>query len=304
MGKTLQSKPRILDRFNIPLGQPLDLTVRAVLKTAIRCSLLSTGEPITFRKARYEVEGEIITVKASKVWQHKNTVYMTGDVIGSRLDVKALGLQPLGIKEVGLWDPSEEDLVDSGDPFEKYYLPIMAHGPRRQYEMEQVIPFQDPQDWDSDPILQASEAFEMGDYQTAHATISELLSADIRCLDAHAHLGNWLFNATDRVDLRLVHQAKRHYEAGVRIGELGLSDQFRDVLPWGCIDNRPFLRCMHGFGLCLWRLEDYTAARDVFERMLWLNPSDNQGVRFLLADIDAGRSWYQAYGDENGTLDQ
>ena len=46
----------------------------------------------------------------------------------------------------------------------------------------------------------------------------------------------------------------RHYEAGVRIGELSLGDEFDGVLSWGLIDNRPFLRCLHGYGLCLWRL--------------------------------------------------
>ena len=39
---------------------------------------------------------------------------------------------------------------------------------------------------------------------------------------------------------------------------------------------------MHGYGLCLWRLEQFEVAGSVFERMLWLNPSDNQGVRFLI----------------------
>lgn len=29
---------------------------------------------------------------------------------------------------------------------------------------------------------------------------------------------------------------------------------FDGVLPWGCPDNRPILRCLHGLGLCLWRL--------------------------------------------------
>jgi hypothetical protein len=29
--------------------------------------------------------------------------------------------------------------------------------------------------------------------------------------------------------------------------------------------------------------------------MLWLNPLDNQGIRFLLADIDAGKTWYELY---------
>jgi len=31
-------------------------------------------------------------------------------------------------------------------------------------------------------------------------------------------------------------------------------------------------------------------AQVVFERMLWFNPTDNQGARFNLADIAAGRT--------------
>ena len=75
----------------------------------------------------------------------------------------------------------------------------------------------------------------------------DLCQADLRCLDAHAHLGNSVFDWRPE-------EAIRHYEAGVRIGELSLGEGFDGLLPWGWIDNRPFLRCMHGFGLCLWRL--------------------------------------------------
>jgi hypothetical protein len=39
----------------------------------------------------------------------------------------------------------------------------------------------------------------------------------------------------------------------VRIGELSLGQNFEGLLPWGDVDNRPFLRCMHGHGLCWWR---------------------------------------------------
>ena len=35
-------------------------------------------------------------------------------------------------------------------------------------------------------------------------------------------------------------------------------------------------------------------AKKVFNRMLWLNPDDNQGARFFLAEIDAGRTWYES----------
>jgi tetratricopeptide (TPR) repeat protein len=111
-----------------------------------------------------------------------------------------------------------------------------------------------------------------------------LCQADLRCLDAHSHLGNLFF------DLR-PQQALRHYEVGMRIGELSLGNDFNGVLPWGYIDNRPFLRCFNGYGLCLWRLGRFDEAERVFDRMLWLNPSDNQGVRFIVDEVKAKRAW-------------
>ena len=44
---------------------------------------------------------------------------------------------------------------------------------------------------------------------------------------------------------------------------------------------------MHGYALCLWRLKRWKQAERVFDRMLWLNPSDQQGVRFLLPHVRA-----------------
>jgi tetratricopeptide (TPR) repeat protein len=48
---------------------------------------------------------------------------------------------------------------------------------------------------------------------------------------------------------------------------------------------------MHGYGLCLWRLGRFDEAWQIFDRMLWLNPSDNQGIRFLIDDVYAKRAW-------------
>ena len=112
----------------------------------------------------------------------------------------------------------------------------------------------------------------------------DLCQVDLRCLDAHAHLGNMAFAGLPK-------DAIRHYEAGFRIGELSLGGAFDGLLPWGLIDNRPFLRCMHGYGLCLWRLGKLKDALQIFERMLWLNPSDNQGVRFLIDLVRAKEQW-------------
>ena len=108
--------------------------------------------------------------------------------------------------------------------------------------------------------------------------------AGLHCLDAHSHLGNFVFDHRPE-------DAIRHYEVGFRIGELSLGEGFDGVLPWGWIDNRPFLRCMYGFGPCLWRLRQFKEAADIFRRMLWLNPADNQGVRFLVDRVRAKDTW-------------
>jgi hypothetical protein len=54
------------------------------------------------------------------------------------------------------------------------------------------------------------------------------------------------------------------------------------------------MRALHGRGLCLWRLGRTGEARQVFAQMLELNPNDNQGVRFLLHDLDEGLSWEES----------
>lgn len=132
--------------------------------------------------------------------------------------------------------------------------------------MEQVLPGADPDDPDSAPITESNELKAAGDPRTVVQILMKLCEAGLRCLDAHAHLGNFVFDPVPA-------DAVRHCEIGLRIGELSLSETFDGVLPWGHVDNRPFLRCLHGYELCCWPLGRFDEA----ERMLWLNPSDNQG---------------------------
>jgi tetratricopeptide (TPR) repeat protein len=85
-----------------------------------------------------------------------------------------------------------------------------------------------------------------------------------------------------------------------KIGELSLPPGFDGLLGWGRLYNRPFLRRLHGYGLCLWRLGKVAEAKRVFERILSLNPSDNQGIRFCWQDIREGRSWEELRERERG----
>lgn len=183
------------------------------------------------------------------------------------------------------WDPAQHYWGEEGKPLEEWARRLIARGARPSFEMEQVLPGRIR----SDPLIEANRFYDAGDWTRAHQRLSDLVMADIRCLDAHAHLGLFAFDED-------VNQAKRHYEVGVRIGDLSLGDDFEGVLPWSRIDNRPFLRCLHGYGLCLWRLGQMPEAQSVFERALCLNPSDNQGIRFLLHDLRAGQTWDELYG--------
>lgn len=192
-------------------------------------------------------------------------------------------LVPLKLEDHGTWDPNEEYWGEEDEPIEDWAEPIIAHGPRPMFEMEQVLPGCDPDDIDSDPILQANALRERGRHAQARRLLSDLIAKDERCLDAHAHLGSMLFDKPKT--------ALPHYARGVEIGRLSLGRDFKGVLPWGLIDNRPFLRCLHGYGLCLWKLERFEEAERVFEELLWLSPSDNLGVRFVLPRVRKRETW-------------
>ncbi len=276
---------------DIDLTKPVELVALSVKQRSARCRLLGSDRIITLRASRlWElVPGMIATVMPRKQWRYAGHPYLSAEIQSTRIDIKALDLVPLGLEDLGMWDPEEEYWGEEDEPVAEWALPIIAHGPRPVFEMEQVLPGEDPDDPYNDPITQSTDLRDSGNRAAALKILMELCQADLRCLDAHSHLGNFVFDF-DPAD------AIRHYEVGFRIGELSLGDNFAGVLPWGLIDNRPFLRCMHGYGLCLWRLGRFDEAERIFRRLLWLNPSDNQGVRFLLDDLMGRTPWENIHG--------
>jgi len=69
---------------------------------------------------------------------------------------------------------------------------------------------------------------------------------------------------------------------------------FKELRPW----KLPAVSAVvEGYGLCLWRMGRFREAEDVIDRILRLNPPDNQCVRFLLPDIRAGKAWEENRGD-------
>jgi hypothetical protein len=64
------------------------------------------------------------------------------------------------------------------------------------------------------------------------------------------------------------------------------------------------IACLHGYALCLWRLAKLPEAQQVFERILSLNPTDNQSVRFCWDDVRHRRIWVDAHVQEDAARQQ
>lgn len=272
----------------------LQLIALAVKSREIRSRRVDNGEIVILRPEAAscdgtETEGEIITVAVEKEWTKAGERYLAGKILAHRLDCERLGVEPLALEPFGDWIPAER----RRDEVDEAVWHLVGNETRPEFEMEQRLP-DDPLSED-DSILRASAHFEAGRSGRARGILWQCLEYDIACLDAHAHLGNFASAEGDWP------RAKRHWEVGVRIGDWSLGENFDGVLSWALPNNRPFFRCLHGLGLATWRLGDPAAAKKIFERMIRLNPSDNQGVRALLAAIVAGEEpdWDEDEDDDD-----
>ena len=250
---------------HLDLSQPIDLVVLAVRNTNARCRLLGGDLQYTFRSGDVWklAPGDIANVEGRKQWTHRGHLYLSGKVLGSRLDVTSLGLVPLRLEKEELWEPS-------------------GGGARLSFEMEEVVP---GRAGNADPVADAYEHLQEGAREGARDILMDEVLLDLRCLGAHAGLGFCTFGWANP------ETAMRHFQVGVRIGELSLGSGGSEVLPWSRIGNRPFLRCIHGYGLCLWRMGRFEEAQGTFERLLWLDPGDFLGARDHLQKVRSREDW-------------
>jgi len=270
----------------------VDAVVLRCSRQSARVRVGATDERITVlaNDLWHVMPGHMVTLALEQRWQHRGQLYAAGELRNPRIDVPALGLPPLKMEERGPLETAgapEESKSSEGEPGAPAdYTPLRAPlvgVARAAYEMEQVLP-EVMRGSGFDPILAAVQRKNRGDACSAAELLKEVLVEDLRCLDAHAHLGNIVFPSYPE-------HALIHYEIGVAIGEHALGPEFAGALPWSYMDNRPFLRCLLGRALCLWRLGRMGEAQDTFERTLWLDPLDGQGAR---------RSWLEVRRSARG----
>ena len=201
------------------------------------------------------------------------------------LSKRLRGLAHLKLEARGTWKPADHHYWgDEGLPIEDWAKPIIAWGSRPEFEMEQVLPGADAEDPFPDPIIESNDRKDGGDIESANKILMDLCQADLRCLDAHAHLGNIAFDHWPEI-------AIRHYEVGLRIGELSFGESFDGLLPGGGSTTGHFSAALMDLGCAFGGQADFEEAENIFKRMLWQNPSDNQGVRFLIEHVRAGAAW-------------
>ncbi len=164
--------------------------------------------------------------------------------------------------------------------------------------LPQTVP-QRPLDQAQELIYQALEA--TGKRRVTLARKALTLSPD--CADAYVLLAE-----ATRDPL----EAKAHYEHGVEAGERALGPRpFTEDVGhfWGIMETRPYMRARQGVAEVLWVLGERQHAIDHATDLLRLNPGDNQGIRYLLAnwlltegEDDALERLLKAYLDEGSAV--
>ena len=120
----------------------IQLAVLSVKNKAATCRDLATGERVVFRMTtkRGPVPGEILTLSKWEKIPRRGSMEVSGTVKDLRLETEVLGLTPLRLHPAGEWNPAEQYWGEEGEPIEEWAKPIITHGPRPQFEMEQVLP--------------------------------------------------------------------------------------------------------------------------------------------------------------------
>lgn len=152
---------------------------------------------------------------------------------------------------------------------------------------------------------------ERGDLTRAEAVLRRAVKTRPWGIDEYAHLGILTLMRHDGGELSdtpppaspharraLLDEALGYFEAAVSIGEALLPQPFTGLLPKDDGTNNAFYRAVGGLAQTLWRLERLNAAERTLLSLLYINPLDNYGARYLLPLVRSGQSWTAELGDE------
>ena len=142
-----------------------------------------------------------------------------------------------------------------------------------------------------DYFYDGTDFLQAGNKEKAISCFNKALDLDGEYVDAYNGMGNVYFND----DLE---KSRQHYQKAYELTKKHFNNQWPINIEWGIIENRQYLRSMHGLGLILWREGKFEEAKKLFMLILRLNNNDNQGARYLVAAILEGMTW-----EEHGEME-
>ncbi len=141
------------------------------------------------------------------------------------------------------------------------------------------------------------------DTATAKKKAQRALSIYPHCVDAKNILASIHMDRFEFVEAERIY----HDAISDAVAQQGGKIKTEEITYWGDIDTRPYMRARHALGLCSIHLGNFQNALNEFKTLLDLNPNDNQGIRFLLADVyfylgdkKKAEKYYKEYGEHEG----
>ena len=133
----------------------------------------------------------------------------------------------------------------------------------------------------SERFYTGCELWEAGQTPAALAMFQDLLQQHPEHLDVRDSLAH-VYEEIGQDD-----RAKALLEEAVGWGRRAFPQAFQsgDLLEWGWLENRPFLRCLCRLGLHYEREGQLEEALAIYQELLSFNPNDNQGVRALAVTV-------------------
>ena len=157
----------------------------------------------------------------------RRSSYLSGEIQAIRIDVKALDLVPLGLAEMGMWDPRKSIGEKKTNPSRNGPSRLSFTAPAPCSRWNRCCPVKSLMILSMTPSPDQTISKMPASGQRRMEILMELCQEDLRCLDAHLHLGNLVF---DHWPHKMPFDITR---LALRIGELSLGNDFNSVLAVG-----------------------------------------------------------------------